>query len=483
MVTWTTDVDTNNTLVRGWLSHRLASCLLNDQPSWTRVYRTQPGEHDLIGAWSRGLINVLSARPAGCLPTGNRKGRTIMTNNLETREIYAGVDTHADTHHAAVIDKTGKHIADAEFPTTPAGYIALTAFITMHGTLTLVGIEGTSSYGAGLTRHITESGHRVVEVIRPNRQLRRMNGKSDPIDAYAAATTALNEIDPPTPKTSDGNVEQIRYLFTARRSAVKARTAAQVQLKSLLVTAPSHLRERFRALTDVVLIKRLTDLDIRSHSHDQGIVKTLRLLARRHRYLTAEIRALDQDIEALTELTNPALTAASGVGPVTAAQLLITAGDNPTRLRSEAAFAALCGASPIQASSGKTNRHRLNRGGDRQANAALHRIALVRMSYEQRTRAYVEKKRAEGKGNKEIIRCLKRAIAREAFTLLTKQVEVPRSDDLRPFRQALGITLQQAARQFNVWPARVSRIERGLARDDAFVLAYRDWLETGRSES
>lgn len=401
-----------------------------------------------------------------------------MTNIAESSEIYAGVDTHADTHHAAVIDANGKYLADAQFPTTPAGYVALTAFILMYGILVRVGIEGTGSYGAGLARHLTTLGHQVIEVIRPNQQLRRMNGKSDPIDAYAAAKTALTDTDQSTPKSGDGAVEQIRYLFTARRSAIKSRTAAQVQLKSLLVTAPTFLRERFRDMADAALIASLADFDIRPYPEHQGVVIALRALARRHRYISAEILTLDQELNTLTEYTNPALIAASGVGPVTAAQLLITAGDNPDRLRSEAAFAALCGVSPISASSGKTNRHRLNRGGDRQANSALHRIALVRMSHDLRTKAYVEKKRAEGKGSKEIIRCLKRAIAREVFTLLTKNVEVRRVDDLRPFRKALGVTLQQAAAHFNVWAAKISRIERGLTRDDEFTLAYREWLET-----
>lgn len=353
----------------------------------------------------------------------------------------------------------------------------------MYGLLVRVGIEGTGSYGAGLARHLTSLGHPVIEVIRPNRQVRRMSGKSDPIDAYAAARTALTETKLLTPKSGAGNVEQIRYLFTARRSAVKARTAAQVQIKSLLVTAPSFLRERFRGVTDAALITGLADFDIRPHPEHQGIVISLRALARRHRYLAAEIHTLDQELETLTKHTNPALTTAHGVGSVTAAQLLITAGDNPDRLRSEAAFAALCGASPIPASSGKTSRHRLNRGGDRHANSALHRIALVRMSHDPRTKTYVEKKRAEGKNSKEIIRCLKRAIAREIFTLLTKDVEVPRVDDLRPFRQALGVTLQQAATHFNVWMAKISRIERGLTRDDELAQAYREWLETTATKS
>ncbi|SJN09521.1 Mobile element protein [Leucobacter sp. 7(1)] len=401
-----------------------------------------------------------------------------MTNIAEHRETYAGVDTHADTHHAAIIDQNGKHLVDAQFPTTPAGYTALTAFILMHGVLVRVGIEGTGSYGAGLARHLTALGHHVIEVIRPNRQLRRINGKSDPVDAYAAARTALTQTKQATPKSGDGNVEQIRYLVTARRSAIKARVAAQVQIKSLLVTAPVLLRERFREVPDETLITRLADLDIRRYPENQGVVIALRALARRHRYIAAEIHTLDQELKTLTECTNPALLAAQGVGPVTAAQLLITGGDNTGRLRSEAAFAALCGVSPIPASSGKTSRHRLNRGGDRHANSALHRIALVRMSYEPRTKAYVEKKRSEGKSNKEIIRCLKRAIAREVFTLLTKDVEVPRVDDLRPLRQALGVTLQQAGTHFNVWLNKISRIERGLMRDDELALAYREWLET-----
>lgn len=406
-----------------------------------------------------------------------------MTNSPDTVEVYAGVDTHADTHHAAVIDQNGRHLGDTQFPTTPAGYDALTAFILAFGTLVRVGIEGTGSYGAGLTRHLATLGHVVVEVIRPNRQIRRLRGKSDPIDAYAAATTALAQLDHPTPKTADGNVEAIRYLFTARRSAIKARTTAQVQIKSLLVTAPEVLRERFRKVSDAQLISGVSTLTRSEYSAYTVIVIALRSLARRHEYLTAEITGFDTELAALTAGTNPALVAAKGVGTVTAAQLLITAGDNPDRLRSEAAFAALCGASPIPASSGKTIRHRLNRGGDRQANAALHRIVLVRMNCDSRTRDYVDRKRSEGRGNKEIMRCLKRAIAREVFTLLTKPVEVPRFDDLRPFRRTLGITLVVAAGYLGVWPAQLSRIERGLARDDDLVQGYREWLETSAPQN
>ncbi len=403
------------------------------------------------------------------------EGKTIMTT-IEA-EVFAGVDTHADTHHAAVIDSNGKHLGDTQFPTTKAGYAALAAFITATGHLVRVGVEGTGSYGSGLSRHLREHGIEVVEVIRPNRQVRRMQGKSDPVDAYAAAKTALVETNHTIPKTADGPVEAIRFLIVARRSAIKARTAAQVQIKTLLITAPEPLRARFQATSDKALIADLARLRPSTTNSTAGpIAIALRSLARRHQHLTEEIADLDTALDALVEHAAPALRATKGVGTVTAAQLLITAGDNPDRLRSEAAFAALCGVSPIPASSGKTTRHRLNRGGDRQANAALHRIALVRMSYEQRTRDYVAKRRAEGRSGKEILRCLKRTIAREVFALMTNPAEIPTVTDLRPLRQAKGISIQTAARSLGVWPMKISTIERGARREDDFAITYRNWL-------
>ena len=394
-------------------------------------------------------------------------------------EVIAGVDTHADTHHAAVIDSAGRKLGDRQFPTTEAGYLALIGFIASFGVLLRVGVEGTGSYGAGLARALRDHGIHVREVIRPNRQIRRMRGKSDPIDAYAAAATVLAEEDLPVPKTADGRVEAIRYVLVTRRGAVKARTAAQVQIKTFLVTTPEKIRQKYRGLTDKTLISTLAAtrpadaLDVTTIA-----ARTLRSLARRHQQLSDEIAELEVLLERLVTAQNPALAAAKGVGPVTAAQLLVTAGDNPDRLRGEAAFAALCGVSPIPASSGKTTRHRLNRGGDRQANAALHRIVLVRMSYEQRTKDYVAKKRAEGRCTSEIIRSLKRAVSREMFILLTKNIEVPRVDDLRPLRQARGISLETAAGHFGVWPMKISTIERGKSRDDDFATTYREWLLT-----
>lgn len=391
-------------------------------------------------------------------------------------DVIAGVDTHADTHHAAVIDSNGARLGDRQFPATGPGYRALLEFVVSFGMIVRVGIEGTGSYGAGLSRHLRQAGVAVVEVIRPNRQQRRLRGKSDPEDAYAAAQDALAQNRHPIPKSGDGPVEGIRYLLTARRSAVKARTAAQVQLKTLLVTAPETLRSRFRDSTDKDLIAGLA---ASRPSAEDPIPWALRSLARRHQHLTREIDDLQDAMVVLVTAVNPALAATKGIGTITAAQLLVTAGDNPDRLRSEASFAALAGASPIPASSGKTTRHRLNRGGDRQANAALHRIALVRMTYEPRTRAYTAKKRAQGHSSKEILRCLKRAIAREVFHLLTHHVDIPRTDDLRPLRQQRGLSLTAVANHFGVWPNVISTIERGTRRDDDFTNSYRQWLLTG----
>jgi transposase len=399
-----------------------------------------------------------------------------MTTDPE--QVVAGVDTHADTHHAAVLDLAGRRLADASFPATGAGYAALTAFIQSFGSVKRIGVEGTGSYGSGLARHLADEGLIVREVIRPNRQDRRRNGKSDPEDAYSAARAALADDDLPQPKAHDGQVEQLRAVFIARRSAVKARTAALSQLKGLLVTAPESIRARHRKQSDQRLLDQLAKSRAALDDADGGLRMALRSIARRIQTLNTEIRALEADLATLARGINPALLATKGVGPVSAAQLLIAAGDNPERLRSKAAFAALCGASPISASSGKIQRHRLNRGGDRQANSALHRIVLVRMSFDPRTRAYVQRRRTEGLSTREIIRCLRRYVADETFTLITDPPAVPVVDDLRPLREARGITIPQAARQLGVWPAHVSQVERGERRDDTFATNYRDWLKT-----
>jgi len=335
--------------------------------------------------------------------------------------VTGGVDTHGQTHHAAVIDQVGRHLADREFPTTPAGYRAVVRWLRGHGgPLERVGVEGTGAYGAALTRHLRAESIMVVEVDRPDRKARRAQGKSDPLDAYAAARAALSGAASGTPKRRDGRVEAIRALRVARRSAVKARTQAMNQLRALLLTGPAELREHLRHLSATELIATCARLRPAADLTDpeQAVKTALRRLARRHQHLTEEIRDADTDLGQLVRAAGPRLVALQGVGTDVAGQLLTSAGDNPDRLHSEAAFAHLCGVAPIPASSGRTHRHRLNRGGDRAANNALHTITLCRLRYDPRTADYVAKRTKDGLSKKEIIRCLKRYIAREIYNAL-----------------------------------------------------------------
>lgn len=344
-----------------------------------------------------------------------------MTHPGHDRQVIGGVDTHGRTHHAAVIDELGRHLADREFPATTAGYRQLHAFLAGHGDLVAVGVEGTGAYGAELARYLADHGVTVIDVDRPDRKTRRMKGKSDPIDAYAAATAVASGRATGTPKTRSGTVEAIRTLRIARRSAVKARTQAINQIRGLLVSAPAALREQVEALPRTELIRTLAQLrpgaDLAAPLN--ATKAALRRLARRHQLMDEETSELDAQIAPLVRAAAPVLLALFGLGPETAGQLLVTAGDNPERMRSEAAFAHLAGVAPIPASSGRTHRHRLNRGGDRAANNALHTIALVRMRHDERTRTYIERRTREGLSKKEIMRCLKRFIAREVYRALT----------------------------------------------------------------
>lgn len=395
-------------------------------------------------------------------------------------QLVAGVDTHKDTHYAAVITTTGQQVDAAQFPATHSGYQALADFLTGNGSLLRVGIEGTNAYGAGLSRHLQHLGIPIVEVLRPARQVRRMRGKSDQIDAYAAAHTALADLNTVTAKTGTGIVEAIRVTYAARRSAVKARSEVITQIKSLLVTAPEPVRAEHRGLTVLRLVTALASARARG-TDDEVAARTrvtLKRLAIRYRHLDAEIADYDTDLDDLVTEANPAMLQIHGIATVTAAQLLITAGDNPDRIHSEAAFAMLCGAAPIPASSGKTTRYRLNRGGDRHANAALHHIAKVRLGTDPDTQAYAAKLTGAGKSKKDILRCLKRAIARQVFRLLTKPPAVEHSHDLRPARQAHGLTLADVAEALGCSIAKISQLERGTIRDVRFLHRYRTWLTT-----
>ena len=339
---------------------------------------------------------------------------------LEPVRVTVGVDTHKDAHVAVAKDHLGRHLGETRIPTTPGGYRDLLAWAQGHGELAAWGVEGTGSYGAGLSRYLQGAGQVVVEVNRPDRKARRLKGKSDPVDAEAAARAVQSGEARAVPKSGDDRVEMVRVLRAARSSAMKARTQAMNALKAVVISAPAELREQLRSLSAGELIGACSRLRPGAIAGPSAATKlALRSLASRHQALTAEIKALDPQLERLTAEAAPALLEIFGVGPEVAGALLMAAGDNAERLRSEAAFAHLCGASPIQASSGKTVRHRLNRGGDRQANSALYRIVLVRLCYDARTKAYAERRTSEGKSKKEIIRCLKRYVAREVFAALT----------------------------------------------------------------
>jgi transposase len=329
-------------------------------------------------------------------------------------EVTVGVDTHAEVHVAAVIDAVGRELGHASFPTTTAGYRRLWRWAVGHGHIVSVGVEGTGVYGAGLARWLASAGATVVEVDRPDRKARRFQGKSDPLDAYAAARAVLSGRATTVPKLRDGRVEMIRTLHVTRRSAVKSAAQAKNQLHAEIKPAPDQLRAELRDLTWAKLRDRCAGLRPGGLDDVTAAVKfTLRSLARRIVALEAEIADLDRQLRPLVTATAPTLSAIYGVGLDVAATLLVAAGDNPDRLDSPAAFAHLCGAAPIPASSGKTQRHRLNRGGNRQANHALWVIAMVRLRHDPRTKTYRDRRTTEGRSPREIIRCLKTYISRE----------------------------------------------------------------------
>ncbi len=284
-----------------------------------------------------------------------------------------------------------------------------------------VGVEGTGSYGAGLTRHLEANDVEVLDVDRPNRQLRRLRGKSDTVDAEAAARAALNGEATTRPKSRRGPVEALRAFRVARRSALKARTSTLSQLRALIVTAPETLRAQLRTMETSEIVATAARWRPGPPVNVTAATKAaLRELALRVQFLDDQIDRLDAHQAELVADTCPELLDLFGVGPQSAAALLVAAGDNPERLRSEAGFAALCGVSPVEASSGKTIRHRLSRGGDRQANHALWRIAFTRLRYDERTIAYDKRRTAEGMNRREIIRCLKRYIAREIYYVILR---------------------------------------------------------------
>jgi len=342
-----------------------------------------------------------------------------MTIVEERTAITAGVDTHSEVHVAAALDPVGGLLGTREFPATAAGYAGLLGWLAKFGDVALAGVEGTGSYGAGLARHLAKRGVRVVEAGRADRQDRRRQGKSDPLDAVSAARAALSGRASGQPKGRDGAVEAIRALMVAKRSARNERTPANGQARALILTGPDELRARFAGLRAAALAEAVAALRPRpGDAAEYSLRVALRELGRRVQFLEDQTGRLDDLIVPLVTARAPGLLGLYGIGPDTAALLLIAAGDQPERLRSEAAWAHMCAVAPIPASSGKTRRHRLNRGGNREASHALWRIVITRMSAHPETRAYVQRRTAEGLPEKEIIRCLKRYVAREVCPYL-----------------------------------------------------------------
>lgn len=341
---------------------------------------------------------------------------------VPNRRVVVGVDTHTAVHCAAVIAQTGRLLDTQEFAASAAGYCRLLRWAGTFDQVEAVGVEGTGAYGAGLARHLTEHGVTVLEVPRPDRRLRRNRGKSDPLDAEAAARAVLAGTATVAPKLADGPVEAIRALRVAKLGAIKAKTAATNTLRAMIVTAPEPLRAQLPAsgLPNRIIntCAALRPDPTRLADPVQATKAALRTIAQRAKHLRQEIQCLDRQLAGLVGVVAPITLATFAMGVDTTSALLVTIGDNPDRLRSEAAFARLCGVAPIPASSGKTTRHRLHRGGDRSANRALHIATVVRMRYSDQTHAYVAKRTAEGLSKPEIIRCLKRYLAREIFQTL-----------------------------------------------------------------
>ena len=340
------------------------------------------------------------------------------------RRVVGGVDTHKDLHVAAVVDEQDRVLGTRCFATTRQGYRQMLAWMRSFGDVQSIGIESTGSYGAGLLRFMQEAGIKVLEVTTPDKHDRRRRGKNDDLDAQNAAHAAFAGKRTVTPRSRDGMVESLRVLKACRKTAVAARRIALQMIHNTIVCAPDGLREALRNMTRMQLVRTLAAWrpDLTGYREVESAYKiSLKSLGRRYLELHDEIADLDAMIRAFVDELAPNLVARNSIGHVGAAQLLLTAGDNPERLRSEASFAALCGVSPVPASSGKTIRHRLNRGGDRAANSALHIIAIGRLRTDPKTKAYVAKRIAEGHSKLDAIRALKRYLAREVFTLIAQR--------------------------------------------------------------
>ena len=424
------------------------------------------------------LVSDASARSEGCLAPEERKQMN------GTGVLAAGIDTHKDTHALCVIDRVGRVVSTGTFSADAAGYDEIAGAIGKPEECIVVGIEGTGSYGAGVARRLVELGYDVVEVVRPKRDKRRIGqDKNDPADAERAARDALAGKASGAPKAGSGWVEALRFRMVAREAAVGESTRAANSVHALIVTAPDPIRGRFGGMGTPALMRALSRKRKARDDFERSLWESLRSLARS--WLGAKKAAAEHEeaMRAILRANAPALLDIYCCGTISAARLAITAGDNPERMAGENAFASLCGASPIEASSGKVKRHRLNRGGDRQANRALHTIARQRMKRDERTRTYVDKRTKGGKTRREIERILVRYIAREVYHALVHPMDASyysykeAAESARSKRMRIGATQAQAASALGVASARVSELERCVLVDESLLHKYRDWLD------
>ncbi len=411
------------------------------------------------------------------------KGIVIERRELEGK-VVAGVDTHADTHWLCVLNERGAVALSREYPADAAGYVALADAIGDPSECAAVGIEGTCSYGAGLADELLRRGFRVLEVLnkKKERGRRRGEGKDDAIDAERAARDVLAADGTSEPKLRGGWVDDLRSLLVAREHCVATKVEAYAAALSLVRTAPEEERRRWEGMSQNAMMDAMLGI---GKVGATALERSMLALARTWDTCSAEADALGGEIRSVLEESCPSLLAVYCCGPVSAAQLAVAAGENPGRLRSEASFAMLCGVAPIPASSGKTSgRMRLNRGGNRRANSALHTIVIRRMRYDPQTRAYVERRRSGGGalGKAEVIRCLKRYVAREVYHALMHPHDVGERTDrssLREARMAAGLTQAQVAAALGVAPSSVSGIETGRNQCRRLTERYSRWVLDG----
>ena len=395
----------------------------------------------------------------------------MATTTADNIQIIGGVDTHQDLHTAAVVSHDGTVLGTESFSTTRAGYRAMLRWFRSHGELLRVGVESTGTYGAGITRHLALSGIPVLEVTGPDPASRRAKGKDDALDAISAAEAARTRRRVQVAKDRSGSVEALRVLRTTRKTAIKCRRAALQQLHNTIVAAPEEVRDQVRNLTRMQRLRTCAAWRPDTVGYRDPVVATklsLKSLARRILDINDEIAELDRFIVPLVEELAPSLLELEGVGTENAGAVMVAVGDNPDRLRSEASFAMMCGVCPIPASSGKTQRHRLNRGGNRQANSALHMVVVCRMRTDERTRAYVARRTLEGLSKREIMRCLKRYVAREIYRVLTAPSSLDKHESVRG-SQYCSIDYQAVLRKHDLL---ISMSGKGNCYDNAVVETF-----------